>query len=180
MNTESLLFICLILLPAFISFGSFLSFIVCMIRLATGKATSRYTPVHSASGMLKQRRQSVNITALYDSDNLLRYRRTHEPVTWLYVGLSLAVFFPLGIFLAIRKVVEEKARYYENGIRLVIFGVIIMVLDSSFVFLLFSRKIFDPLSILLVLPFAVGLFMFIFGMLSLVGSFIVLIRSRNK
>ena len=73
------------------------------------------------------------------------------------------MFCPVGTFLAIRKIFEEKTRYYENGIRLIIFGGFLMLLSAPMLYAFVGQDTFDPISLFFVVPTSLGLLMLLSG-----------------
>ena len=65
--------------------------------------------------------------ALFLGDDTFYVEGGKAEVTWGSVVLSLLVLPPLGIFYLIRKAVQEKSKYYLNGVKMKVMGSVFMI-----------------------------------------------------
>ena len=147
-----------------VSMLSFAAAIVYLIRSLTERATSKYVPPETSARKSNRKPQKVDRRALYDTDDVMQLGKGSQPMTWLYVGLFLCSLFPVGIFFLVRKMIEEKTRYYENGIRLTIFGGVVMALAVPALVIFFTQDTFETISILFAVPFSIGFLMVVSGL----------------
>ncbi len=143
----------------------FAAMVVFVVKGFTARAGNGYTPPQTVSGSTSSRRKRAAAAELYDSAVEMQLGTDTAPMTWLRVGVLMVFFCPVGVFLAIRKTVEEKAFYYENGSRLIVFGVAAMILSAPLFRVFFGADAFDSMLLAFALPFLLGLLMLSFGLL---------------
>ena len=141
----------------------FAAMIVFIVKRLTSKTVDKYVPPQVSANAAASRPEKITSQMLYGKDDIMYLGNAAEPMTWLRVGVFLVFLCPMGVFLAIRKVIEEKTHYYENGQRLIIFGVIMMVLTAPMLYVPIKQDQFDPISLAFVIPLLLALLMLVFG-----------------
>ncbi len=91
-----------------------------------------------------------------------------QDATWPVVIVLLFTLFPMGIYLLILKTTYEKARYFANGVRLIVLGAVMAAPTLGFILLLLATGADDARTLWMLVGFAgvpclVGLFCFVFG-----------------
>ena len=72
----------------------------------------------------------------YNTDDTLRLNPEAPALSWGYIALFLVILFPVGVFFLIRKVMHEKTQYYDNGVKMIVMGVLSMVLTVPLILLI--------------------------------------------
>lgn len=153
----------LIIILVFPILAFFSAAVVSLIKLLIAKSTAKYTPPETTDEIPRKHSEKINVRRLYEADHVLRFRNAREPMTWPLVCMGLVVLCPFGIFLTIRKVVEEKTRYYENGISMIIIGAVPIVFTIWVPISFFVHDEFDWMSVVFLLPTLLGMLMILFG-----------------
>lgn len=148
----------------FIWNGLVIAVVVSIVKAVIARAKTKYTPPDVSVVKNSRRPDKIERRQLYDSDKEFQMRHADAPTTWGMVCMGLA-FFPLGFFLMIRKLIEEKSRYYENGITVSVIGAVILVLSSLPTAAFCTQIEFEMISLIFLFPAVLGIGMITAGLL---------------
>ena len=147
-----------------------LAFLVALIVHLLRRIVARATRDHAAveAELRQQDASDARRARATGSDGASLPPPSPAESPWWAVIVLLVTVFPVGIYLVILKTAYEKARYFSNGVRLIVLGAVLMVPSLGFILTLLLTGA-DSTSILLQLcglagiPGLAGLFCFVFG-----------------
>ena len=139
--------------------------IVHILRRIVARATKNHTAVEAE---LRQQDASDPRRARTTGSDGLHLNPTAPEAPWWAVIVLLVTIFPVGIYFVILKTAYEKARYFSNGVRLIVLGAVLMVPSLGFILTLLltgadSKEVLFRLCGMAGIPCLAGLFCFVFG-----------------
>lgn len=148
----------------FVWIGINIALVVSVVKTLIARSASKYTPPELPAGNENRRLKIIDRRRLYDSDHVMQFGAQSTPMSWPYVALFLLIMCPIGVFLLIRKVIEEKSRYYENGISMIMLGSVATCFSLPSLLAFFTQETFEKISLFFLVPAFLGLSMIVSGL----------------